>query len=180
MATVGAPIGIDGVVVVHLDVHGDPRGTFVETYRRSWFPDGREMVQANRATRIAGTVVGLHFHRHQADYWTVQSGHARVVLHDLRATSATRGATATLDVGEVDGGAHNHLGVYIPRGVAHGFAALSDLTLTYLVDREYDPADELGVAWDDPMVDADWGVAKPILSDRDLANPTVASLGDGV
>ena len=30
---------IDDVVLVRPDVHGDERGRFVETYRRSWFPD---------------------------------------------------------------------------------------------------------------------------------------------
>ena len=51
------------------------------------------------------------------------------------------------------------------------FAAVTDLTLTYLVDDYYDPADELGVAWDDLSIGADWGVAEPVLSARDLANP---------
>ena len=40
--------------------------------------------------------------------------------------------------------------MFIPPGVAHGFAALTDMTITYLVDGYYNPADELGVAWDDP------------------------------
>ena len=30
---------IDDVVLVRPDVHGDERGRFVETYRRSWFPE---------------------------------------------------------------------------------------------------------------------------------------------
>jgi dTDP-4-dehydrorhamnose 3,5-epimerase len=61
--------------------------------------------------------------------------------------------------------------VFIPPGVAHGFAALTDMTITYLVDSYYNPADELGVAWDDPAIAADWGVENPILSNRDQANP---------
>ena len=68
-------------------------GCFVETYRREWFPHGREMIQGNRADRQAGCVVGLHYHLHQADYWYVPFGAARVVLHDLRAGSPTDGAT---------------------------------------------------------------------------------------
>lgn len=167
---------IDGVIAVRPAVHGDDRGTFVETYRRSWFPGGREMVQSNRAERRAGSVVGLHYHLHQADYWWVISGHARVVLHDLRTGSATDGATEVFDLGEVDGGPHNNLGMYIPPGVAHGFASISDLTLTYLVDGYYNAADELGVAWDDPAIGADWGLVDPVLSDRDRANPRRADL----
>ena len=71
-------------------MHGDERGRFVETYRRSWFPDRPEMVQGNRSEKQAGAVVGLHFHLHQADYWYVLRGRVRVVLHDLRVGLAAR------------------------------------------------------------------------------------------
>lgn len=162
---------IDGVVEVQPAVFSDARGAFVETYRREWLPGGKEMVQANRADRRAGSVVGLHFHRRQADYWYVPFGLARVVLHDLRRGSPTEGATWRTDLGGTGSAAHDHRGIYIPSGVAHGFAALRDLTITYLVDRYYDPADELGVAWDDADIAADWGVSDPVLSDRDAANP---------
>ena len=61
--------------------------------------------------------------------------------------------------------------MFIPPGVAHGFAALTDMTITYLVDGYYNGADELGVAWDDPAITADWGLTDPVLSDRDQKNP---------
>lgn len=155
---------IDGVFRVRPEVFGDDRGKFVQTYRREWFPD--EMVQANRSEKQAGVLVGLHYHLHQADYWFVFQGRAQVVLHDLRDGSTTAGAT---DAFVLDG--NDDVGVYIPRGVAHGFAALTDVTMTYLVDRYYDPSDELGVAWDDPDIDAPWAVRDPILSTRDQTNP---------
>ena len=158
---------IAGVYVVEPATFGDARGRFVESYRRSWFPDGREMVQGNRSDKQAGAVVGLHYHLHQADYWYITRGRARVVLHDLREGSPTDGATlAPRHRATSDG-----RGVFIPPGVAHGFAALTDLTITYLVDQYYNPEDELGVAWDDPAIAADWGVAEPVLSDRDRKNP---------
>jgi dTDP-4-dehydrorhamnose 3,5-epimerase len=162
---------IDGVLLVEPRVFTDERGCFVETYRREWIPGGREMVQANRADRAAGSLVGLHYHLHQADYWYVPSGRARVVLHDLRHGGSTDGVTVSLDLGSDPGAPADHRGVYIPPGVAHGFAALGDVTITYLVDGYYNPADELGVAWDDPEVGADWGLTDPVLSDRDRANP---------
>lgn len=171
MATITESNVISGVFHVAPTLHRDERGMFVETYRRSWFPLGREMVQANRGDRQAGSVVGLHYHLHQADYWYVPFGRARVVLHDLRTGSPTDGATLTLDLGAVPGTESDHAGVFIPPGVAHGFAALTDMTITYLVDSYYNAADELGVAWDDPAVKADWGVDEPILSARDQANP---------
>jgi len=83
-----------------------------------------------------------------------------------------------IELGEIAGADHNHLGLLIPPGVAHGIAAITDVSLTYLVDATYDPADELGLAWDDPAVGADWGLDAPILSERDRTNPASADLPD--
>jgi len=171
VATIAESDTVTGVYIVDPTVHRDERGVFVENYRREWFPRGREMIQGNRGDRQAGCIVGLHYHLHQADYWYVPAGRARVVLHDLRAGSPTDGATLTLDLGENADGTNDHRGVLIPPGVAHGFASLTDMTITYLVDGYYNPSDELGVAWDDPEITADWGVADPMLSKRDRDNP---------
>lgn len=172
MAEIVSSERIDGVVVVRPDVHGDERGRFIETYRRAWFPVGREMVQGNRADRQEGSLVGLHYHLHQADYWYVTRGRAQVVLHDLRLGSPTDGATESYVLGD------DEQGLFIPPGVAHGFLALTDLTLTYLVDGYYNPNDELGVAWDDKEIAAEWGIETPVLSTRDLGNPSRADIPD--
>jgi len=166
MAKVTKSDRIDGVVIVEPKVFGDERGLFVETFRKEWVPGANEMVQANRADRQAGTLVGLHYHRFQADYWYVPFGHAFVALHDLRASSATDGNTLTIELSS-----DNHIGLYIPPGVAHGFLALDPLTITYLVDAYYNPDDELGVAWDDPALGVAWPIANPQLSERDRNNP---------
>jgi len=171
MPTISPSSIIEGVWVVEPTVHGDQRGLFIETYRREWFPNGREMIQGNRSNKQAGALVGLHYHLHQADYWYVPVGTIRVVLHDLRAGGPTDGATQIIDIS-----GENHIGVYIPPGVAHGFSALTDVVMTYLVDNYYNPADELGVAWNDPVIGADWGVTDPILSDRDKANPSRSAI----
>ena len=163
------------VVLVEPDVHGDERGRFVETYRRTWFPLGREMIQGNRSEKQAGAVVGLHYHLHQADYWYVLRGTARVVLHDLRVGSPTDGETLSIDLdGEQD------TGIFIPPGVAHGFASLTDVLLWYLVDGYYNANDELGVAWDDPEIAAPWGIEDPVLSARDRGNARRADLDASV
>ncbi|MFN8034334.1 MAG: dTDP-4-dehydrorhamnose 3,5-epimerase [Acidimicrobiia bacterium] len=175
MATVEESSAIQGVVVVEPQVWGDDRGLFVETYRQEWIPGAPVMIQANRADRKAGALVGLHYHLHQADYWYVPFGRALVALHDLRESSGTCGKSLTLEIGP-----HNHAGVYIPRGVAHGFYALTDLTITYLVDGYYNPDDELGVAWDDPALNIDWPDPHPVLSARDEQNPRVADIPDAL
>jgi dTDP-4-dehydrorhamnose 3,5-epimerase len=157
---------IADVVIVEPVGHRDDRGVFFETYRRSWLPLGREMVQSNRSDKVAGSIVGLHYHLHQADYWVCTSGSARTVLHDLRSGSPTEGATEILSMS-----GESCRGVFIPPGVGHGFAALTDLTMTYLVDGYYNPHDELGVAWDDPDLAIEWGVSDPVLSERDRKLP---------
>ena len=157
---------IADVMIVEPKSFGDDRGRFLETYRRSWFPLGREMVQSSRSDKTAGSLVGLHYHLHQADYWYVVKGRTQVVLHDLRVGSRTEGSTL-----EVEAGEEHEIGIFIPPGVAHGFAAITDMTLTYLVDGYYNPFDELGVAWNDPAIGADWKVEAPVYSQRDANNP---------
>ncbi len=173
MAKVIESTQIVGVHIVEPDVYGDDRGRFVETYRREWIPEAHEMIQSNRADRRAGALVGLHYHLHQADYWYVPFGRALVALHDLRLGSPTDGRSQTLEIGE-----HDHRGVYIPRGVAHGFYAVTDLTITYLVDGYYDPLDELGVAWDDPELAITWPSESPVCSPRDQSNPKRSEIID--
>lgn len=165
-------VGIDGLVVVRPDVHGDERGAFVETYRREWIPGSNEMIQANRADRQAGCFVGMHFHLRQADLWHILQGTALVVTYDLREGSPTQGRTESLKMGPAEG----HTSLYIPPGVAHGFWALTDLTITYLVDSYYDPSDELSISWKEPRLQVDWPNAQPILSERDQTAPLLDDL----
>ncbi|MBC7460162.1 MAG: dTDP-4-dehydrorhamnose 3,5-epimerase family protein [Thermoleophilia bacterium] len=161
---------IEGVLVLPLTRHGDERGGFTETYRTEWF-DGPAMVQGNRSDSAAGTIRGLHFHRKQADYWLCLKGTLLVALHDTRTNSPSAGVTQGIVLtGDTT------TGIYIPPGVAHGFGALEDSTLTYLVDNYYDGADEFGVRWDDPEVAMDWGIEHPILSGRDAECPTLADV----
>jgi dTDP-4-dehydrorhamnose 3,5-epimerase len=161
---------IEGVVIRDLTRHGDSRGSFIETYRQEWF-DGPPMLQGNRSDSVAGTIRGLHYHLQQADYWLCMRGRLLVCMHDLRASSPTRGVTQGIIL---DGS--TSAGVYIPPGVAHGFGALEDSTLTYLVDRYYDSSDEYGIRYDDPAVGFDWPIEDPVLSERDLTCGFIADL----
>ncbi len=162
---------IPGVAVVPLAHHADDRGSFVEVFRQSWLPSGAPtMVQGNRSVSRAGVLRGMHFHHRQADYWFVTHGRVFAALADLRVGSPTEGKVAVLRLEDSD------QGLYIPRGVAHGYLAEVDTTLSYLVDCYYDGADEFGVAWNDPDLAIPWPMDEPILSDRDRTNPRVADL----
>ena len=158
---------IKDVQIVTLKPLEDERGRFVETFRQEWFPQRSwEIIQTNRSDSQAGVLRGLHYHFKQVDYWYVVNGRIRAGLVDLRSDSPTYKATQTIEMGE-----DRQLGLFIPVGVAHGFVALTNATLTYVVDNYYDNRDEFGVAWNDPDLALPWGVEAPVLSPRDTANP---------
>lgn len=158
---------IDGVFVVPIRAFEDERGRFMETFRREWFPWIEwDRIQGNRSDSKAGVLRGLHYHHHQIDYWYVPNGRIRVGMVDLRPSSPTYMATQTLEIGE-----GNNMGVFVPIGVAHGFVALTDATLMYMVNNYYNGGkDENGVAWNDPTINLNWGVTAPLLSPRDQQN----------
>lgn len=159
---------IAGVQLVHLETYSDGRGRFMETFRKAWFPQRSwEIVQCNRSDSKAGVLRGLHYHHHQVDYWYVTNGRLRAALVDIRPDSPTYLGTKTIELGN-----EPQLGLFIPSGVAHGFAALTPVTLTYTVDNYYAGGnDEHGVAWNDPVFNLDWGVQNPLISERDARNP---------
>ncbi len=163
---------IAGIKFARLQVWADDRGRFLETFRKEWFPERSwEIVQTNCSHSKANVLRGLHYHHRQVDYWFVPCGMIRVALVDLRRSSPSRGASQTVEIGD-----DNPMGIFIPVGVAHGFVALTDATLTYLVDNYYDGSDEHGVAWNDPALGVDWGVSAPILSPRDRQNPLLKDI----
>jgi dTDP-4-dehydrorhamnose 3,5-epimerase len=180
-----AAIAIAGVRWGRVARHADPRGAFREVWRERSFPEltsdltGAEaahFVQTNVSSSTAGVLRGLHYHRRQLDHWIVLDGRAFVALVDIRPTAS--GAKPVVETREL--GADET--VTIPVGVAHGFLAMTDLTLMYLVTNEYDGTDELGFRWDDPWAGVPWpDVAattdgKPILSERDQTNPSLRTL----
>ena len=157
--------------------HADQRGSFRELWRAGDFPD-EPFVQANLSTSAAGVLRGLHLHQRQDDLWIVAEGRAFVALVDLRPMLEGTGSAPRIETRELRADEW----VVIPTGIAHGFLALDPLQLIYLVTNEYDGSDELGFAWDDRAVAVDWPSlagtpdGRPILSERDSANPPLAHL----
>ena len=166
---------IKGVYIVEPSIFGDERGRFLESFRKEWFPQRSwDIVQCNRSESVRGVVRGLHYHYNQVDYWFVMSGTIRACLADIRPDSPTYKHTQIIDMGD-----ENLVGLFIPVGVAHGFATISErVILTYVVDNYYDNSDEFGVAWNDPELNLDWGLPldEIVLSNRDAANPLLQDI----
>jgi dTDP-4-dehydrorhamnose 3,5-epimerase len=176
LATIKKINAIAGVQIARIRAFEDERGRFMETFRKEWFPQRSwERMQCNRSDSNKNVLRGLHYHHHQIDYWYVPSGKLRAALVDIRKNSPTFLNTFTVEMGD-----DNEIGLFIPTGVAHGFIALTNVTLTYTVDNYFNEgADENGVAWNDPAFGLDWGISKPLISDRDKNNPRLDEIPIG-
>jgi dTDP-4-dehydrorhamnose 3,5-epimerase len=173
------PTSIPDVLVIEPDVHRDPRGFFVETYHADRYRShgvAATFVQDNHTRSVARTLRGLHVQRRrpQAKLVRVVAGEIYDVAVDLR-----RGSPTFRQWIGVMLSAENFKQCYIPAGFAHGFCVLTETAeVVYKCSEPYDPADELGIAWNDPSLSIDWPVADPLLSDRDRQNPTLAEIGE--
>ena len=144
------------LLVPHL--HLDERGCFVEVFNKRTLAirgiafDG---VQDNESISFQGVIRGLHYQTfpfEQAKLVTCVQGAIFDVAVDIRRDSPTFGqyVSAVLTCG-------NRFQLFIPRGFAHGFCALSEnATVSYKCDGYYDPQSEKGVRFDDPDIDIEW------------------------
>ncbi len=168
--------------IIEPDRFGDDRGYFSPYFIQKDFDElgFKKVVQANRSKSSKGVVRGLHFQKDpkcQAKIVEVIQGAAIDVVVDIREDSETYGKwTSVLLTPD------NNRQLYVPRGFAHGFVSLEDNTVFhYLIDNDYAPELEDGILWNDPDIGINWeeifkeyGIEKPILSDKDKDRPTLA------
>jgi dTDP-4-dehydrorhamnose 3,5-epimerase len=170
---------LSGVLVIEPDVHRDGRGFFVETYhaeRYAKYGITSPFVQDNHSRSAARTIRGLHLQlrRPQGKLIRVIEGEVFDVAVDVRRGSATFGRWVSVMLT-----ADNFKQCYVPPGFAHGFCVISEVAeVEYKATEPYDPASELGIAWNDPTLAIRWPVAEPLLSDRDKHLPRLADLAD--
>jgi dTDP-4-dehydrorhamnose 3,5-epimerase len=173
------PTAVPGVLIVEPDVHADGRGFFVETYHAERYRehgiDG-PFVQDNHSRSAAGTIRGLHLQllRPQGKLVRVIEGEVYDVSVDVRRGSPTFGQWVAVTLT-----AENFKQCYVPPGFAHGFCVVSPIAqVEYKCTDFYDPAGEVGIAWNDPGLAISWPVREPLLSARDRHHPTLADLTD--
>lgn len=155
----------------------DARGFFLETYHLQKFTDlgiPDVFVQDNHSRSSKGTLRGLHYQlRHpQAKLCRVVEGEVLDVAVDIRLGSPTFGKWA----GVLLTAERQNL-IFIPRGFAHGFVALSEsVQFLYKCSDFYDPAGEHGILWSDPSLAISWGVENPLVSEKDSKYSTLAAM----
>ena len=168
------PTEIPEVLMIEPTVYTDARGFFFESYHAERYLNSGikgSFVQDNHSRSVKNTVRGLHLQtsRPQAKLIRVLVGEIFDVAVDVRVGSPTFGKWAGVNLS-----ADSFRQYYIPEGFAHGFSVLTDIAeIEYKCTQFYDPGGELGLAWNDHMLNISWGVSTPILSAKDSSNRTV-------
>jgi dTDP-4-dehydrorhamnose 3,5-epimerase len=151
------------VQLFDLVAHHDARGTVVEVFQSSWFPDFASTQWTVQQT-AANVVRGVHCHQRRTDYVVAAVGVVRVVLADARPDSSTFRLVERVTLDSADPQV-----LLVPVGVAHAFETISPATVLVGLDTPWDPADEFGCSWTDPVVRSCFEVTNPVLSERDAA-----------
>lgn len=155
-------------------VFSDSRGWFTESYNKARFVEleiDAEFVQDNHSySAKRGTLRGIHFQKEpkaQSKLVRCTRGAVLDVAVDLR-----RGSDTYKQWHAVELSAENRRQLFIPKGFGHAFLTLTDdAEVQYKVDEYYSKEHDRSIRFDDPELEIEWGVAEPILSEKDLAAP---------
>lgn len=163
---------IEGLKLIKPFINEDNRGNFTKYYDKKVYDKNgivfESVYEAFDSVSKRGVIRGLHFQTQnpQAKLVRVPHGMIRDVVVDLRKNSATYGKYHTEIISS-----DNEKILYVPRGFAHGFICLSDISIvSYLCDREYSPESDGGILWNDKKLNINWNLSEfddVILSERD-------------
>ena len=162
-------LSIPDVILVEPSSFSDDRGFFFESFKESdFFSNGidKNFVQDNFSHSVNGVIRGLHFQKApkaQAKLDTVLKGKIFDVAVDIRKNSPTYGKWVSEILSD---DTHNLL--YVSEGFAHGFCVISDeADVLYKVSNEYSQEHERSIIWNDPKLNIQWPITKPIISNKD-------------
>jgi dTDP-4-dehydrorhamnose 3,5-epimerase len=145
---------IEGVKTKNLKVIPDERGLLMEMLRCD-DEIFQQFGQVYLSVVYPGVVKGWHYHKIQTDNLVIVKGMAKVVLHDGRDGSPTKGETVELFLGE-----RNPKLVVVPPLVLHGMKGIG-LEPAYLVNvpthpYKYESPDEYRVDPHEGGIPYDW------------------------
>lgn len=153
---------IADVKIVEVNLFGDERGFFMETFRADEFmaqTGAKPFVQDNHSKSAKGILRGLHYQQVQTQGKLVRviEGAVFDVAVDMRESSPTFGKWVGVELS-----AQNNRQLWVPEGFAHGFYVMSDSAeFVYKCTDYYHPESEVSVRWDD----ADIGIEWPLVGD---------------
>lgn len=137
----------EDVIIITPDVFEDDRGYFFESFKLTDFKENVcdvDFVLEFESKSKKNTLRGLHYQvdvAAQSKLVNVSYGRVLDIIVDMRKESKTFGEYITIELSS-----DNKKRVFIPRGYAHGFLALSDVAIMhYKLDDYYSPANYTGV-----------------------------------
>jgi dTDP-4-dehydrorhamnose 3,5-epimerase len=164
------------VLIIEPNVFEDSRGLFFESFNSiTWEKLGLpfKFVQDNQSFSSKGVLRGLHFQQGehaQGKLVRVIAGKVLDIAVDIRPESPTFGEW---EFYELDGKSNKM--VYIPGGFAHGFLALEDSVFSYKCTAGYNKESEGGIIWNDSVLNIEWPIETPNVSEKDLILPNFES-----
>lgn len=155
----------------------DNRGYFVETYHKGDFDEAgikEVFVQDNTSFSHKNVIRGMHLQRFPHETSKLVrciKGSILDVIVDVRPTSQTFGKYEMFELSE-----ENLHVLYVPKGFAHGFCALTDAVISYKVSGLYNPSHEVCLRFNDPEIGIPWPVENPIVSEKDKSGESLKRL----
>ena len=170
---------LEGVKIVVPKVFFDDRGYFFESFNDKEFREkvcDTTFVQDNQSKSCKGTLRGLHWQAPpfaQSKLVRVTKGAVIDVAVDIRVGSPTFGKHVAVELTD-----ENNLQLFIPRGFAHGFIALTDnVVFQYKCDNLYNKESERAVRWDSINWDLEkYNIETPLLSDKDKVHKLLSEI----
>ena len=154
----------------------DNRGSFTKIFHADFFQSKqinfclKELCYSQSKLNV---LRGMHFQSPPAHHSKIifcPAGKILDVVVDLRRNTPTFGQYYSLIIS-----AEKKNALYVPEGLAHGFLSLDEgTTVVYMVSSVHDPANDTGFRYD--SFGFDWGIKKPILSERDEKHPAFDEL----
>lgn len=159
---------IDGIVAQTGSVFLDERGYFYEKYNKQFLIDNQiSFVQENISKSSKGTIRGLHWQTNpkaQDKLVTCITGEIFDVAVDLRKNSKTFGMYCC----QILKGNEN-LSLWIPKGFAHGFQAMTDdCIISYSVSGDFSKEESKTINPLCPSIGIDWPIKEKTISKNDL------------
>lgn len=161
---------IEGLLLITPKVFIDSRGYFYESYNKELFLKNGinfEFRQDNQSLSFKNALRGLHFQNppyEQGKLVRVITGSVKDVVVDIRKNSPTYGKHFSVILSSKE----NKM-LWIPPGFAHGFVTLEDNTIfSYKCTNVYHKESESGIIFNDKILNINWEVKNPVISDKDL------------
>lgn len=170
--------GIDGALLFVPTPHIDERGIFCRTFDAAIVRDAgidpTAFTQDSVSRSSQGVIRGLHARRGDGEAKLVRCSFGAIydVVVDLRPASPTYLSWESFSL-RGDG----QVTLYVPRGCAHGFQALTEVAdVSYRIDRPHNPEEDLAVAHDDPDLAIPWPLPVSAMSERDRKAPRLCEV----